>query len=379
MYDGAESGGEGYRFSMQAPHLVSPRILFYAVNGLGLGHVTRLLAIARAVRAERPEAQILFLTTSEADAVIAKEGFAAVKLPSKTTSAESRLQPGVYMKLAHTVVMNTVAAFNPAILVSDTFPAGAVQELLPTLTWTMRRVFVFRAQQPERASDPFFQSTLARYDLCLIPHPEGSEEVPIPESIRAVWTGDIFVRNRSEAWPREKARSYLGLPAEGRILYAAFGGGGDEEFANAVETTLAAAAGTDWIVAVPDAPLLRSRLPACSEQVFRVSHYPMAECLFAFDGAVSAAGYNTVNELMHFGIPSILIPFPRGLDDQFARVRRLVEAGAALTSELAPAALRAALARLADPAAAESLRQKSQSLVTESGAARAAQEILSLL
>src|SRR5579862_9808654 len=171
---------------MQAPHLIAPRILFYAVNGLGLGHVTRLLAIARAVRKERPESQILFLTTSEADAVIAKEGFAAVKLPSKTVVSISRIQPAVFTKLAHTVVLNTVAAFNPALMIADTYPAGVVQELLPTLSWAMRRVFIFRAQQEERANEPFFQTALARYDLCLIPHPEGSEKVPVPEGVKAV-------------------------------------------------------------------------------------------------------------------------------------------------------------------------------------------------
>jgi UDP:flavonoid glycosyltransferase YjiC (YdhE family) len=364
---------------MQAPHLIAPRILFYAVNGLGLGHVTRLLAIARAVRKEKSEAQILFLTTSEADAVIAKEGFAAVKLPSKTVVSTSRLQPAVFTKLAHTVVLNTVAAFNPALLIADTYPAGAVQELLPTLSWAMRRVFVFRAQQEERAKDPFFQSALARYDLCLIPHPEGSENVPVPQDVPAIWTGDIFLRDRSEAWPREKARGYLGLPQEGKILYVTFGGGGDEEFTKAVETTLAAAVGSDWTLAAADAPLSRSLLPAGSKCVYRVSHYPMAECFSAFDGAVSAAGYNTVNELLHFGVPSVLIPFPRGLDDQFARVRRLVEADAVLTCDLDPSSLRSALSRLSDPSTSAKLREKSQSLVTESGAARAAQEILALL
>src|SRR5690349_10863784 len=44
-----------------------PRILFYAVNGLGLGHVTRLLAIARAVRELEPNAEIVFFTSSEAE------------------------------------------------------------------------------------------------------------------------------------------------------------------------------------------------------------------------------------------------------------------------------------------------------------------------
>ena len=105
----------------------------------------------------------------------------------------------------------------------------------------------------------------------------------------------------------------------------------------------------------------------------------MAECFSAFNGAVSAAGYNTVNELTHFGVPSILMPFPRGLDDQFARVARLVEAGAALTSPLDAPSLRAALARLSDPVLSSALTETARLLVPFSGASAAAEAILGLL
>ena len=42
------------------------RFAFYAVNGLGVGHVTRLLSIARALRVQSPGCEVLFLTSSEA-------------------------------------------------------------------------------------------------------------------------------------------------------------------------------------------------------------------------------------------------------------------------------------------------------------------------
>ncbi|MDR3571902.1 MAG: UDP-glucosyltransferase, partial [Candidatus Pacebacteria bacterium] len=180
-------------------YLRAPRLLFYAVNGLGLGHVTRLLAIARSVRAERNDAQILFLTTSEADSVIYQEGFAAIKVPSRSTIREARLSPAVYGKLVQSVVMNAVAAFNPAILISDTFPAGASQELLPTLNWEMRRAFVFRAQKDERAWDAFFQAALGHYDLCIAPHREGEATIPVPAKVPLVWAGPILIRTRFEA------------------------------------------------------------------------------------------------------------------------------------------------------------------------------------
>ena len=125
----------------------SPRILFYAVNGLGLGHVTRLLAIARQVRRLAPGAEIVFFTSSEAEDVIFREGFAAFKVPSKSIRLEAGLRSSTYARMLQTVTLNLLASFHPHILVVDTFPAGAIQELLPVLRWESRKVFVYRAQR----------------------------------------------------------------------------------------------------------------------------------------------------------------------------------------------------------------------------------------
>jgi len=353
-------------------------LLFYAVNGLGLGHVTRLLAIARAVRALSPDAQILFLTTSEADWVIYREGFAAVKIPSRSVLPTAKLRPAVYTKLVQSVVMNVVSAFNPAILVADTFPAGASQELLSTLAWEMRRAFVFRAQKSDRANDPFFQHSLARYDLCIAPHDEGEEDIPVPASIKLVWAGPIMIRSATEARTRAEARAALGLPIEGRIAYVTFGGGGDLEADEATRIAVDGAKRAGWTVAVADAPLARIKVPDRTG-VFRVQHYPMAEMLPAFDAAISAAGYNSVAELMHFGVPSVLIPFARGLDDQHARVQALVDAGAALTSPLTAEGIRSALDQISDGDAATRLAETSRKRVAVNGAEVAARAILDLL
>ena len=56
-------------------------------------------------------------------------------------------------------------------------------------------------------------------------------------------------------------------------------------------------------------------------RVTPVDYYPMAEMFAAFDGAVSAVGYNTAMELLHHGVPTVFVPFARQVDDQEARAR----------------------------------------------------------
>ncbi len=60
------------------------RILNYAVNGLGLGHITRLIAINRWIRritgALGIKAEIFFLTSSECDTIAYQNDFSALKI-----------------------------------------------------------------------------------------------------------------------------------------------------------------------------------------------------------------------------------------------------------------------------------------------------------
>lgn len=311
------------------------RLLFYAVDGLGLGHVTRLLALARAVRQQSPDAEILFLTASEASHVIYREGFAALKVPSRAAAATGHLRHGSFVRLTQSVVWNAVTAFDPHCLVVDTFAAGALHELLPILRWPLRKVFIFRAQRAERAADPLLQSTLRLYDLILVPHHPGSENIPAPDSSATVWTGPMLLRARDELLDRAAARTALGLPVEGEIGLITLGGGGEPETLTAREQLRRALATiphqTLWVEVA--GPLLRAAPENGSAesdwQVLR-DIYPLMPYLRAFDCAVSAVGYNTTHELQAAGIPSLLWPFTRDLDDQSSRAQRLARAGRAL-------------------------------------------------
>jgi UDP-N-acetylglucosamine--N-acetylmuramyl-(pentapeptide) pyrophosphoryl-undecaprenol N-acetylglucosamine transferase len=358
----------------------SPRILFYAVNGLGLGHVTRLLAIARKVRERSPGAEIIFFTSSEAEDVIFREGFAAFKVPSKTLRGEARIRSTTYARMLQTMTLNLLASFHPHVLVVDTFPAGAIQELLPVLRWDSRRVFVYRVQRPEVACSPLTQNTLQLYDLAVIPHNEGEEEVPLPDGLDRVWTGPILIRDRSQAKSREEARRILGLPDEGRVVYVTFGGGGDAEMDQALTTVLDALQDrTDLHLAVASAPLYRGRVLRAAH-VTPVDYYPMAELFPAFDAAISATGYNTAMELLHNGVPTAFVPFPRQVDDQEKRARWIEEAGAGLAlCPLSTESITQSLDRLLDPAEAARMSDAARRLVPESGADRAAEAIVGLL
>jgi UDP-N-acetylglucosamine--N-acetylmuramyl-(pentapeptide) pyrophosphoryl-undecaprenol N-acetylglucosamine transferase len=354
------------------------RILFYAVDGLGLGHVSRLLAIARQVRRQRADAHCLFLTASEAGEVIFREGFPAFKVPSRTARVTAALEPARYARMVQTVTWSLVSAFDPHLLVVDTFPAGTLQELLPLLRWNISKVFVFREQQPRYAADPYLQGILRLYQQVIVPHARGECNLPVPEGVPAHWVGPVLLRERDEALSREEARAQLGLPLGGPWVLVSFGGGGDAE-GRRLATQCAALQGRFPAVgfALAPGPLWPESVPLPRLPLIR--QYPLAPYLPAFDAAISAAGYNTAHELLHFGMPSVFLPVAKGVDDQQARARRIAEAGAGVVLDNpSDEALADGLARVLDPASGRRYAESARALVPPGGAAAAARAILAL-
>jgi predicted glycosyltransferase len=358
------------------------RWLFYAVNGLGLGHLTRLTGLARQLQQRSPKSQFLFLTSSEAESLLWQEGFASVKVPSQMACRRSGLNYSTYTCLLHTVVTNAIAAFRPHVLIVDTFPAGSAQELLPVLRWEGRRVFIYREQKSEVCGDKWFQDLLAMYDLILVPHAKGEVELPLSQHVPVEWVGPMLVRSQAEALDRQQARLRLQLPLAGQLLYVGFGGGGDPEYEKLMAWVLSQIECLpQWQFACPRPPLgsisaIATNL-ANAPNVRQISYYPLAECWNAFDAAIAAAGYNTAAELLHNGIPTIWIPVSRQVDDQVRRAQRIAQSQAGwLVNPYDTEMLRATLLHLDDAAVRSRCAARAKQLVTQNGAAYAADYLL---
>jgi len=164
----------------------------------------------------------------------------------------------------------------------------------------------------------------------LVPHHAGAEEVPVPAEVPAIWTGPMLLRDPQELLSREAARSALGLPPDGTIGLWSLGGGGEPEAVAArdivARAALVAGGGVLWVEA--EGPLSREATPQTGTVLRDV--YPLLPYLPAFDLAVAAAGYNTVQELQAAAVPAVLWPFSRDVDDQQARASSLADAGRAL-------------------------------------------------
>jgi UDP-N-acetylglucosamine--N-acetylmuramyl-(pentapeptide) pyrophosphoryl-undecaprenol N-acetylglucosamine transferase len=315
------------------------RIVNYAVNGLGLGHLTRLIAINRQIRRLSillgDPAEIFFLTSSEADTLAYQNGFAAFKIPSKNAVSTCDISPTAYRRMAKQWVWSTINHCQPDILLVDTFPAGSFQELFNVFDLGQKNVFIYRAVRPGVAREASFQSALHGYDAIIQPLEQGENGSPLPDRLqdRLVTTGEILVRSREEILSREKAREILGIADDDFAVYVSTGGGGDREAEEHFARAHAAALLLPQMRFVFGAGALYTGREFPAPNVTWTRQYGFIEYFAAFDSALTAGGFNTVNELLHVGIPCLFWPQPRTHDDQERRVDRLVALGAGLRLE----------------------------------------------
>lgn len=307
------------------------RILFYAVNGLGLGHVTRLLAIAREIRRLRPETEILFLTSSEADSVIYEEGFPAVKVPSKNIARESGLRARIHVRILQETAWSIFSSFNPHVTVVDTFPLGFAYELDPVLKWRASKfVFIYRQRREEKTSQKRFQSALSQYNLIIVPHEKQEFGIMLPRGVRTIFAGKIIIRNKKDLLPAQQVKTAHNLPMDKKCVLITLGGGGQEGLENVIDSILGIFEEYPEIhPAAAHGSLLRSLSPRDNCTVIK-QYFPFCELYHAFDYVIAGCGYNTVNELLYFNKPALFLPFERQVDDQERRAQILHDAGLGL-------------------------------------------------
>lgn len=369
------------------------KVLFYAINGTGLGHVSRLLAVARSARelvqavGARPDFQ--FLTTSDGSEVIFD--FPVFKVPSKSTAVKSGTARADFVAQSKLLISNVVAQFRPNVLVMDTVPQGAHQEFAFLKAYARTCLLIDRHKDTSVAQSDVVQKHMMLYDRILVPDwQEERERYPAPASVleRRRFVGPIHGFRPARTLSRQAVRQYFSVEAGRRLVYVSAGGGGDDHAPEELSAIVDALAQDDSLhLLVGYGPLFRG------PRVYRSNVTPVGEpdiwrFFSGIDAAVSAAGYNTYQELLAARVPTLFFAQQKGMDRQDERILRGAEAGyhevfdrsssAFALSQADPMFIRQKTLELLDGVTREHLRQSLESRRPSDGALRAATELLAL-
>lgn len=348
-----------------------PRALFITSNGAGMGHLTRMLGIARAAsHAVEP----IFFSMSQGVGVVAAAGFAYEYVPF-TTALKTKAT--LWHRYFEDRLLAAIDQYDAQVVLFDgTWPYHGL--LSAFAKRDVLKVWVRRGMWKPNIS-PEQLTKAARFDLVIEPGEYAAAyDTGATSRVRnAEAVPPISVLSTHELLPREAALRELGLNADDGTRYAlvTLGAGNINDVSSTQATVLdAIAEQPGWEAVLTKAPIAAATARTAARTL---SVFPLARYTRAFDFAVSAAGYNSFSEWMAGGLPAIWVPNLQTMtDDQDARTRWADDMGMGLrVATDDPDEVRAAVAKMCDHEWRTGVVERLHRLSDENGA-RAAAELI---
>ncbi|WP_423066924.1 glycosyltransferase [Devosia sp. CN2-171] len=290
-------------------------VMFVASNGVGVGHVSRLLAIARRMD---PRLPLLFATQAQAVSAIERLGFLAEYMPSASyVGGDFELWDSWFRHDLETLV----DAYDPALVVYDgNNPSHGLVGAVATrrdcrLAWIRRGLW-------GPLSSPFIDNS-RWFDLIIEPGElKGQHDDGITARRRdeAVLVPPIRLLDEGELLTREEAARRLGLDPSRPSVLIQLGAGYNRDVVALVDNLISVLRRVEQLQ-ICVAEWINGTQPLNYWQgVSYLRGYPLSQYFKAFDFSVSAAGYNTFHEIVNFDLPTIFIPNRHpSMDDQAGR------------------------------------------------------------
>ncbi len=304
---------------------MSARVLFFNINGSGLGHMNRCLAYARRLRGR---VQPVFFSLASAIEIIEEMGFEADYFVSHYWSASSSFSWNSELAIRFGLVLERV---RPTVVVFDgTWPfqgfmtaceayGGAAQ------VWSNRGLL--------KADTPSVPVDEEAFDLIIQP---GELNTRVNESQLAggrkkITVPPVCLLDDEELLDRASAREALGIPAKGNYVLFSLGPGNLKDITGIGRNLirLFESAGMQVVWARAPISVRDVELPS---GVKSISRYPLVRYMRAFDAFVGAAGYNTCCEVVQAQIPSLLVPNTQLADDQIRRAHLVAQVAPVVVS-----------------------------------------------
>jgi UDP:flavonoid glycosyltransferase YjiC (YdhE family) len=352
------------------------RIFLVSSNGIGIGHLTRLLSVARRLR---ETIEPVFITFSQGVSIIEQFGYAFRYIPSQLHAG---IDYGAWNQWLRAELDELLATHEPSALVFDgnnPYPgilAAAAHQSRLRLCWIRRGMW-------RPTHDANFLNGGRYFDLIVEPDDVAASAdrgATARQRNEVLAVPPIRLLEDEEILPRQQARRELGLDADHPAVLIQLGSGGNRDIAYLIEVAVEALshvpnmqiAVMEWLVGTE-----RLRLwPG----VRLIRGFPVGRYVNAFDFTVAAAGYNTFNETICAGLPAIFVPNEHAsMDDQSGRAAFAEINGAGFhLPEGQVREIRSLIDTLMDPTARALIRLNALRIAKPNGATAAAEAIQTL-
>jgi UDP-N-acetylglucosamine--N-acetylmuramyl-(pentapeptide) pyrophosphoryl-undecaprenol N-acetylglucosamine transferase len=318
------------------------RILYHAINGIGLGHLMRLSAIARAVQVQAAHVHQFIVTSANYPPHLRRLNMPVMILPDDDSGplvAPDRRSRSVSREFSSRLLNHAIQEYDPRAVVFDTHaPWRLVKKVVDE---GREPILVYRRCKEEFILKHLRDGFLSRFHLVLIPHDEAEFQSGLRRStLRALrnletvrYVGPVVYPVLTPAL-QEQVSDRHGLSKRDRLILITAGAGGlgrlnQSFFERAAEAAvqLRAKSASVRVICV-GGPY--SRPVSVPEGCLYVEDEPNLQALIArSDVVITVPGYNTVQEILYTGARVLIVPAKRKMEDIEARVELLVRRGRA--------------------------------------------------
>ena len=294
-------------------------VVMFPTNGVGFGHFTRLLAIAKRMKAKNPGIEIVFFTTMPTLHILKEHGFPAHHVSGHRhfTGLDSTRWNALIEE-----ELNLLFDFHrPSTFVFDgAFPYRGMLRAIGGRP-DIDSIWMRRGSFKDGANIPV--DSIQHFDLVI--HPEdafGTKANRIEHDVETRVVPPILLLDDNELMSRDAARKRLSLPLDSTVVYVQLGAGEINSIDSEIRMTIEALTSHDHVHVVLGESMIGSRLETNLERVHIIRDYPNMRYRNAFDMTVQAGGYNSFHEARQFNLPTLFLPnMDTGMDDQLSRCR----------------------------------------------------------
>ena len=314
--------------STQRQKTKNKRVLFMSSNGVGVGHLTRLLAIARRMPTGIDP---IFATMSQAGSIVEQCGYPVEYIPSQvqTHSDNEAWNTWLRKRLDHLLEFYDVSQ---VIFDGNHAYSGLIKAVAERsdcqLVWVRRGMW-----RPGQRHEPFI-GRQKFFDLILEPEDIASSRDLGATTVhrgRVVTTPPIRCLDQDEMLPRAEAAAQIGIDPKQPAVLVQLGSGTNRDIVSLIDHIVASSSRFPKLQVVVAEWLMSFNSFSYWPSLKRIRGFPLSRYFAAFDFTVTAAGYNSFNEVMSLGLPPIFSPNTHeSMDDQAGRATFATENGAGL-------------------------------------------------
>lgn len=320
-YGKEKMGYSKFKSMGESTRIVASRecIVLFPTNGVGLGHFSRMISLARAIKRAKPSMEIVFFTTNYVLHPAYSLGFKCYHLPSRQKFDD--MNPSTWNSLCEEKLFNVLSIHKPQFFVFDgAYPYRGMLNAIKNKD-SVHKVWVKRLAREGADSSPI--DSYSHFDRIVIPGDfiEPNEDNLKKWDIDEVNLTPPFISvSRQDLMPRGELRGRLGIPSHATVALISLGAGLINEIGDLRNYIAENIAQRGIYVVIADSMLNPTKERYDDEYIRIIKEFPIMAYRNCFDFGVISGGYNSIHESIFLKLPSLIIPnYQTGTDDQIKR------------------------------------------------------------